>query len=211
VNLVRSGDRFRTQRPVASHIQLGQYAPSHTAGVKTVVPEGTVLVALDQVEHAPAFACYPEEYERMEKVLIPEKDREHFWYAGTYSLVFQAADIGDLLEPLPPHDPRPANRLPRVPGRPSPLQQEELDAWGAVSRAVQGGSAHVTRQVADGAWVRWRPEEGPRLSVGDTPLHAWDIWFDQPPGEAPREPDLVLRPGSPMMVTGRIHEHLRRP
>ena len=72
-----------------------------------------MLVAVDQVKGAPGFCCYPEDYEGLELVLVPEVDRTHPRYSG-YWLVFREADIGDALEPLPPMDPRPTeNRAPR--------------------------------------------------------------------------------------------------
>jgi hypothetical protein len=82
VGLVQSGDRFRVVRDVESHVELGGYAPAHTAGVDCVVPAGTVVIAHDQAPGAIAFRCYPEAYDAMEKVLIPEKEREGFRTQG---------------------------------------------------------------------------------------------------------------------------------
>src|SRR3954451_10007897 len=113
---VRSGDRFRVVGAVESSVMLGQYAPSHSHSVPCVVPAGTVLVALDQVPGASGFGCYPEEYDRMERVLIPEGERESFSYAGSYHLSFRVSDIGHALERIAPLDPRPPSRLRRVTG-----------------------------------------------------------------------------------------------
>jgi hypothetical protein len=117
---VRSGDRFRVAREVEPHVGLVGYAPAHSFGVASVVPAGTVIVALDQVDGASAFNCYPQDYDRMERVLIPEEERESPAYAGFYHLTFPVDEIGRLLEPLDPVTPRPPNRLPRVAGRGSP-------------------------------------------------------------------------------------------
>lgn len=111
-HLVRRGDRFRTTRDISTHALIGFKAPAHTGGVDCVVPRDTVLVAVDQTEGASSFPCYPEKYDEMEQVLIPESERAKPMYSSYY-LSFPASDIGGSLEPLPPMDPRPSeNRLP---------------------------------------------------------------------------------------------------
>jgi hypothetical protein len=120
VELVPSGDHFRIAREVESYAGLVGYAPAHSFGVAGVVPAGTVIVALDRVDGASAFNCYPEDCDRMERVLIPEEERESSAYAGFYHLTFPVDEIGRLLQPLDPVTQRPPNRLPRVAGRGSP-------------------------------------------------------------------------------------------
>jgi len=89
------------------------FAPSHTVGGEAVLPAGTIIIASDQVPWAEGFGAYPEDYDELEDVLVPEALRSKEMYAGGYSLTFLAADIGDLLEQIAPLDPRPS-RVPRL-------------------------------------------------------------------------------------------------
>jgi hypothetical protein len=112
---VRLGDRFRTTRSSEVHVIYVQYAPSHTVGGKAQLPAGTTVVALDQAPNATAFYAYPEAYDELAPVLVPESESSSYGYASAYGLSFQLDDIGDLLEPLTPMGPRPTqNRLPQV-------------------------------------------------------------------------------------------------
>lgn len=211
--LVRRGDRFRITDDVESYVSLVGYAPSHSFGVTSVVPAGTVIVAFDQVRGASAFGCYPEDYDRMEQVLVPEEEREHFGYAGYYALSFPVTAIGSLLEPLTPLDPRPPNRLPRVTGRPSAPQRAELARHSALHARLDAVEYGSIAKVTERAWVR-RNRGKQRHSDYVTPhgtmvpLGSWDIWFDRAPGDPPREPDVV-QPGSssPFGATGAIWSH----
>ncbi len=76
------------------------------------MPAGTILVAMDQRPGATGFVAYPEDYDGLERALVPQDERtkDSYW---AYHLVFMLTDIGDLLEPLSPLEPRPDNRLPR--------------------------------------------------------------------------------------------------
>jgi hypothetical protein len=76
------------------------------------MPRGAVLVALDQVPGATSVASYPEDYERLEAVLVPERDRTHPLYFA-YSVDMPVSEIGARLEPISPMIPRPGNSLPR--------------------------------------------------------------------------------------------------
>jgi hypothetical protein len=107
---VRSGDRFRVTRDAAQHVTVIRRAPSHTTGVDSVVPAGTVVVALDQVPGASAFLCYPEDYDGMESAIVPAETRHGDYFA--YALSFAVRDIGEVLEPMEPLAPRPPNRIP---------------------------------------------------------------------------------------------------
>ena len=184
-------------------------------GVDSAVPAGTVLVAHDQVPGAVAFGCYPEDYDRMEKVLLPEATRESFAYAGGYGLTFMVSEIGDLLEPLAPLDPRPPNRLPLVSGRPSARQRAERERHDALLALVAGVQDEQITRVTDRAWVRRKKgRPGHReLSGPDGQMIAlpeWDIWFDRAPGDSPREPDAV-QPGSFFGAANRIWAHQDQP
>jgi hypothetical protein len=109
---VLSGDRFRLRRDNFQRVTITGLAPSHTMGLDALVPAGTVIVALDQARGAPAFRCYPEDYDALEVHLVPEAVRSGNY--SSYSLVFTESDIGELLEPMKPLSPRPPNRLPRA-------------------------------------------------------------------------------------------------
>ena len=115
---VRLGDRFRTTRSSQVRVTYVQYAPSHTVGGNARLPAGTTVVALDQAPNASAFYAYPEAYEELAAVLVPESEAGSRGYASAYGISFRVKDIGDLLEPLEPLEPlqpRPtANRLPQI-------------------------------------------------------------------------------------------------
>jgi hypothetical protein len=68
---------------------------------------------MDQQPGATGFKGYPQEYEQLETDLVPEEIRNEDGYYA-YSLSFSVADVGDLLEPLSPLEPRPEDRLPRA-------------------------------------------------------------------------------------------------
>ena len=112
---IRLGDRFRTIRDATFVATFVQYAPAHTVGAPVQVPAGTVIVALDQVPGATGFLAYPEAYDELEPVLVPESERSGSGYAGRYAISLLVADIGGLLERVEPLKPRPTeNRIPRV-------------------------------------------------------------------------------------------------
>ena len=205
---VRTGDRFRVSRTVESHVLLGRYAPSHTHGVNCVIPAGTVFIALEQRPGASAFSCYPEDYDRLEEVLIPESERESFRYANFYSLSFSASDIGDLLESLSPVEPRPPNRYPRVSGRPSPRQRADRARWDSLHTRINALEFDRITEVIRGVWVRRsRGSKGEWEVLGPeghmVPLETCDIWFRRAPGDPPREAD-TRQPGGPFAATNRV-------
>ena len=91
------------------------YAPAHTRGRVRRIPKGTILVACDQQPGATSFGAYPERYDELEEALVPDSERVSSGYAGGYAVSLPVEDIGDLLEPIEPADPRPTrNQLPRV-------------------------------------------------------------------------------------------------
>jgi hypothetical protein len=112
---VRLGDRFRLTRDSEVHATYTYYAPAHTVGGPAVLPAGTVIVAFDQSEGAIAFWSYPEAYDELEETVVPLEHRASDGYAGGYAVSFNVNDIGDLLHPIEPLQPRPkGNRLPRL-------------------------------------------------------------------------------------------------
>jgi hypothetical protein len=112
--LIRLGDRFRVTRTVdPKHVMIVGKAPAHTQGANGCLPAETVIVAFDQTPGATAFAGYPQDYQALESSLVPADVRAWPSYAQYY-LVFDVDDVGELLEPLAPMDPRPENRLPQL-------------------------------------------------------------------------------------------------
>ena len=113
--MIRLGDRFSVTRTVDPyHVTIVGKAPAHTLDTHGCLPAGTVIVAFDQAPGATAFRAYPEAYEELESTLVPADVRAQASYAQ-YALVFNVDDVGDLLEPLAPMDPRPReNRLPQL-------------------------------------------------------------------------------------------------
>jgi hypothetical protein len=112
---IRLGDRYRMTRDAEVGVTYIYYAPAHTVGGRALLPAGTIIVALDQAEGATWFAGYPERYDELEEVAVPDDERNGQGYAGGYALHFKVSDVGDLLESIEPLNPRPSeNRLPRV-------------------------------------------------------------------------------------------------
>jgi len=108
---IQLGDRFRVTRTVRSlPVFVLQKAPSLTSSTKGVLPAGTVIVALEPTPDAEGFPAYPEDYDALEESLVPSDVQSSPRYSA-YALNFNVKDIGDLLEPLPPLDPRPKDSL----------------------------------------------------------------------------------------------------
>jgi hypothetical protein len=112
---VRRGDRFRLFRDAEVRATYIYYAPAHTVGGPAVLPEGTVIVAFDQVDGSVEFGGYPEAYDELEDTVVPAHERASAGYAGGYAVSFNVNDIDDLLEPIEPLHRRPErSRLPRL-------------------------------------------------------------------------------------------------
>src|SRR5437868_1315433 len=96
--LVEKGDRFLVTKEIFAK-GLATYAAPASGGFKCTIPAGTILIA-DQDQRAgfPSFPCRPENYEELEKLLVPEVDRSSK-YLG-YVLVCRSAEIGSLLQIL---------------------------------------------------------------------------------------------------------------
>jgi hypothetical protein len=96
--LVEKGDRFLVTNDMPT-IGLAVEAAPASGGFKCTVPAGTILVADgDQRQGAPGFYCRPENYNEMEKSLVPEAERQGKYIS--YVLVCRSAEIGNLLKPL---------------------------------------------------------------------------------------------------------------
>ncbi|MGO9753403.1 MAG: hypothetical protein ACLP8S_18470 [Solirubrobacteraceae bacterium] len=97
---VRAGERFRAKADIEVAVMTHWRAP-FTGGDSAVLPAGTVVVAShDQLPSVPGFSCVPEDYDELERKVVPEEDRSAGKYGG-YSLSFVLDDIGPKLEPLP--------------------------------------------------------------------------------------------------------------
>jgi hypothetical protein len=93
---IKKGDRFTTVDDTPVH-GLTVWGAPYTGGFRCVIPKGTVLVvAHDPVTGALGFTVVPEEYEKMEEVLVPEEDRTSRKYGGYY-FVFTYDELGTKL------------------------------------------------------------------------------------------------------------------
>jgi hypothetical protein len=95
---VREGQRFVLTE---DHLVKGltHWRAPFTGGFDATAPAGTVVVAREQHPTAPGFYAVPEDYEKLEKILVPIEEREHGKYDG-YDLVFVANEIGTWFRPL---------------------------------------------------------------------------------------------------------------
>jgi hypothetical protein len=90
---VTAGERFVVLQDHPDHGLTSWFAPV-TGSFDCTLPAGLVLVCVGgQVEGAAGFPCKPEEYDTMERVLVPRRDREDPKYGG-YWLVLLEAEIG---------------------------------------------------------------------------------------------------------------------
>jgi hypothetical protein len=94
---VLEGQRFKVSSDWEV-VGLSQWKAPFTGDFKCVIPAGTVVVALnDQIEGRPGFACRPEQYEELLRILVPVGDRENQKFNGYY-FVFLSEEIGKRLE-----------------------------------------------------------------------------------------------------------------
>ncbi|MBJ7900506.1 MAG: hypothetical protein GC158_11435 [Cyanobacteria bacterium RI_101] len=92
---VKEGERFILTRDVATH-GLTTWAAPVTGSFECRLPQGTRFKAYEQAPGARGFCAVPEDYETLEKQLVPEGDRKSRRYTGYY-FVFLIQDIGDAL------------------------------------------------------------------------------------------------------------------
>jgi hypothetical protein len=97
--LVAKGDRFRIREPYTATVLIVARAPAHTQSVESELPAGTIVVANQPQLEATGFSARPEDYERLERILVPEPLRTSGKY-HSYYLVFRFSDIGTLIEPV---------------------------------------------------------------------------------------------------------------
>ncbi len=96
INRVLRGDRFITLNDIKVS-GLTSWAAPCTGSFECIIPKGTILISThDQVKGARGFGCIPEKYKKLEKILVPAKDRYELKYGGYY-FVFLNEDIGSLL------------------------------------------------------------------------------------------------------------------
>lgn len=93
------GERLTVAEDIPA-LGVTQWRAAFTDGFECIVPAGTVVLVLGAQAAAEGFACKPEEYERLEDLLVPEEDRTSEKYDGYY-LVFNKSDIGAKLQRIP--------------------------------------------------------------------------------------------------------------
>lgn len=90
---VRKGDRFLALTELQAK-GLTHWRAPFTGGFECNVPKGTILVAVhDSAPISTGFGVEPENYEELEKQLVPEEDRTAEKYGG-YSFVINYREIG---------------------------------------------------------------------------------------------------------------------
>lgn len=97
-NVPHQGDRLTVAEDVPA-LGVTQWRAPFTGGFECVVPAGTVLLVLGAQAEAEAFPCRPEDYERLEQLLVPEEVRTSEKYDGYY-LLFKKRDIGSTLQTI---------------------------------------------------------------------------------------------------------------
>lgn len=94
---IKQGDRFLVLRDIKLLGNTHFRAPV-TLSFEGILPKGMVLVAAyDSVRLSTAFNAKPENYEEMEKKLVPENHRSSEKYNG-YSLIVHYRRIGKDLK-----------------------------------------------------------------------------------------------------------------
>jgi hypothetical protein len=97
VSAYRRGQRFRVTDTRQVPILIHWGAPL-TTGVTASLPVGTVLViSHDPLPTGRGFYTQPEEYESLERTVIPDGDLHAESYDG-YSIVVGDDEVGDWLE-----------------------------------------------------------------------------------------------------------------
>jgi hypothetical protein len=93
---VRKGQRWQMVSELHTSGLTSRAAP-FTGGFECVSPRGTVVrVQSDPPIGARAVGCTPENYEEIERLVVPEEDRTDPQYGG-YSLVIDLTNFGETL------------------------------------------------------------------------------------------------------------------
>jgi hypothetical protein len=77
---------------------LTHWRAPFTDGFKCILPAGTRVQVTRAWANTTAAACRPIEYDAMERLLVPSKDRQDPKYDG-YTLVLDLEDFGRMLTP----------------------------------------------------------------------------------------------------------------
>lgn len=96
---VKEGDRFLVLNGLKAS-GFTHWRASFTGGFDCVIPKGVVLVAIhDSAPVSTGFGVRPENYEELEKQLVPEADMNADKYDG-YSFVIRHKDIGKKVKKI---------------------------------------------------------------------------------------------------------------
>jgi len=97
--VVQEGERWIVTSDLPTTGVTHWYA-AFTGGFECVVPSETILIVANDPPHgATAVYCRPEDYEEMQRRLVPSEQLERSKYAG-YSLVIYLANFGQFLTRL---------------------------------------------------------------------------------------------------------------
>lgn len=96
---IRKGDRFLALSEIPA-MGLTHWGAPFTGGFECKIPKGTILVAVhDSVLISTGFGVEPENYEELEKQLVPDEDRTAEKYGG-YSFVIKYGEIGKRVKQI---------------------------------------------------------------------------------------------------------------
>jgi len=97
---IAQGQRYRTQVDLPVNFLTHWEAP-FTGGGHAILPRGTIFtIHLDPPDGATAASCDPENYDELEKAIVPAADRNAPKYSG-FSLSVDLAALRDSCERLP--------------------------------------------------------------------------------------------------------------
>ena len=90
--MIKAGDKFRVMTPTRAS-GVSKWARGYTGDFECLIPEGTLLVAeADQAEGRSVFLLVPEDYAKMEEILVPQSISRAARYEGYY-FVFGNQDL----------------------------------------------------------------------------------------------------------------------
>lgn len=96
---VKQGDRFEVLQDLDVS-GLTHWRAPFTGDFRCTLRSGTILIAdIDPIADAPGFHCVPQDYRKLQRKLVPWRERWRPFYAG-YSFVFLKSDIGVTLRRL---------------------------------------------------------------------------------------------------------------
>jgi hypothetical protein len=95
---ISKGQRYRTGKDIAVTAMTSWAAP-HTGGYERVLHAGEVfMISNDPPKAATAVYCYPDNYKRLHREMIPLRDRLQFWVYRGFYLCIKLKDIEESCE-----------------------------------------------------------------------------------------------------------------